>query len=218
MMTKILRKEMKLSASILSYLFIVFGLMFFLPGYPILCGAFFVTLGIFQSFQSAREANDIVFSALLPISKSDVVKGKYLFSCMIEWCGFLLMMIAAILRMTILVNTVPYRNNALMNANLFSLGMSLIIFGLFNLIFIGGFFKTAYKFAKPFVVYTIAAFLTIGVAETLHHLPGLDSLNAFGFDHIGLQLCLFGAGAMGYGLLTFLSYQQACRRFEKIDL
>ena len=64
-MRNIMRKEMKLSASPLSYFFILFGLMFFLPGYPILCGAFFVTLGLFQSFQTAREANDIVFSALL---------------------------------------------------------------------------------------------------------------------------------------------------------
>lgn len=39
-MGKILLKEMKLSASILSYVFIVFGLMFLLPGYPVLCGAF----------------------------------------------------------------------------------------------------------------------------------------------------------------------------------
>ena len=66
-MKYILKKEMALSASILSYLFIIFGLMFFIPGYPILCGVFFVTLGIFQSFQNAREATDIVFSALLPI-------------------------------------------------------------------------------------------------------------------------------------------------------
>ena len=60
-MRNILLKEMKLSASILSYLFIAFGLMFFIPGYPILCGVFFVTLGIFQSFQNAREANDLVY-------------------------------------------------------------------------------------------------------------------------------------------------------------
>ena len=73
-MRNILLKEVKLSASLLSFLFIPFGLMFLLPGYPILCGVFFVTLGIFQSFQNAREANDMVFSALLPISKRDVVK------------------------------------------------------------------------------------------------------------------------------------------------
>ena len=78
-MRNIMLKEIKLSASPLAFIFISFGLMFFIPGYPILCGAFFVTLGLFQSFQTAREANDIVFSVLLPIAKKDVVKGKYLF-------------------------------------------------------------------------------------------------------------------------------------------
>ena len=54
-MRNMMRKEMRLSASVLSYLFILFGLMFLLPGYPILCGVFFVTLGIFQSFQRCAE-------------------------------------------------------------------------------------------------------------------------------------------------------------------
>ena len=101
-MRNILRKEMRLSASILSYLFILFGLMFFLPGYPVLCSAFFTALGLFQSFQTAREANDIVFSALLPIAKRDIVKGKYLFVCMIESSALLLMALAVCIRMTVL--------------------------------------------------------------------------------------------------------------------
>ena len=53
-MRNVLQKELRLSASGLTYLFILFGLMFLLPGYPILCGAFFVSLGILQSFQAAR--------------------------------------------------------------------------------------------------------------------------------------------------------------------
>lgn len=77
-MRDIMVKEIRLSASPLAFIFIVAGLMFFIPGYPILCGAFFVTLGLFHSFQAAREANDIVFSALLPVAKKDVVKGRYL--------------------------------------------------------------------------------------------------------------------------------------------
>ena len=111
---------MKLSASPLSYLFILFGLMFFLPGYPVLCGAFFVTLGIFQGFQYAREANDIVFSSLLPIGKKDVVKGKFLFVCFIEACSLILMLFSALIRMTFLSQSAVYRANALMNANLFA--------------------------------------------------------------------------------------------------
>lgn len=217
-MRNIMRKEMKLSASILSYLFILFGLMFFLPGYPILCGAFFVTLGLFQGFQFAREANDIVFSALLPIRKKDVVKGKYLFVCFIEACSLILMLASALIRMTLLADAVAYRTNALMNANFFALGGALLIFGLFNLIFLGGFFKTAYKLAKAFVTYIIAAFLTICVLEALHHVPGLEAVNAFGFDRLGLQLLLLLAGLAAFLGMTLLSYRSACRNFERIDL
>ncbi len=217
-MNALLRKEMRLSASILSYLFIAFAFMTLLPGYPILCGVFFITLGLFQSFQNAREANDIVYSALLPVAKHDVVKGKYQFSIFIEMIGILIMAILTIVRMTALAESPVYRQNTLMNANPFFLGMALLIFGMFNAIFICGFFKTAYKFSKPFVAYIIAAFLTIIVAEALHFFPGLEALNAFGFDHIGLQLALLLGGILLYIALTWLSYKKACDNFEKIDL
>ena len=217
-MTDILRKEVKLSASPLAFLFIAFGLMFFVPGYPILCGVFFVTLGLFQSFQTAREANDIVFSALLPIAKSSVVKGKYLFVCFIEGCALILMAGAVIVRMTVLRDAPVYRTNAMMNANLFALGAALFLFGLFNLVFAGGFFRTAHKLGKPFVTYIIAAFLMIAVFETLHHIPGLEAVNAFGTDHLGLQLSLLLGGALCFALMTGLSCAAACRNFEKIDL
>lgn len=217
-MRNVMRKEMRLSASILSYLFIALGAMFLVPGYPILCGVFFVTLGIFQSFQTAREANDIVFSALLPIAKRDVVKGKFLFACFIELCGFFLMAIATVLRMTVMSDAAVYRQNALMNANPFALGMALLVFGMFNLIFIGGFFRTAHKFAKPFVTYIVVAILAIGVGEAAHHFPGLEAVNAFGFEHFSLQMVSFAAGTACYAVLTLISFRNSCKSFEKIDL
>ncbi len=217
-MRNILRKETKLSASVLSYLFILFGFMFFLPGYPILCGAFFVSLGLYQSFQTAREANDIVFSALLPIAKRDVVKGKYLFVCLIESCALLLMTFAVILRMTVFLHSEVYRNNALMNANLFALGVACLIFGLFNWIFVCGFFKTAYKFGRPFVTFIVAAFMSVIAAEALHHVPGLETVNAFGTENMIMQLMLLAAGVILYVSITVLSYRRACTYFERIDL
>ena len=192
--------------------------MFFLPGYPVLCGAFFVTLGVFQGFQYAREANDIVFSALLPICKKDVVKGKYLFVCFIEACSLILMLFATLIRMTVLSNSAVYRTNALMNANLFAVAGALFVFGLFNTIFLGGFFKTAYKLGKPFITYIIVSFLAIVGFEALHHFPGLEVLNAFGFDRIGLQFVLFFTGFSVFLIMTLLSYRSACGHFERIDL
>ena len=217
-MHNILRKEMKLSASKLTYFFILFGLMFFLPGYPVLCGVFFVTLGMFQSFQNARETNDILFSALLPIAKKDVVKGKYLFVCLIEMAGLLVMGAAVVFRMTVLADAAVYRSNALMNANGFALGLAFFLFGLFNVIFVNGFFKTAYQFLKPFVSYIVVGFLVIGTGEALHHFPGLEPLNAFGTDYLTLQIALMMAGMVFYVLMTFAAVKSSIRRFETIDL
>lgn len=216
-MKALMKKEIRLSASVLTYIFIVAGAMTLIPGYPVLCGAFFVTLGIFYSFQNSREANDIVYTILLPIAKRDVVKGKFIFSIMIEMAGFLVMAVLTILRMTVFSEAVPYRENVLMNANPFFLGMALIIFGLFNFVFIAGFFKTAYKFT-PFVTYIITTFLTIGIAETVHHIPNFSAVNAFGTEHLGLQLILLSAGAAIYVILTIIGYKISCRRFENIDL
>lgn len=217
-MRNIMRKEMKLCASPITYLFILFGLMFFIPGYPVLCGVFFVTLGIFQGFQYAREANDIAFSVVLPIRKKDVVKGKYLFVCFIELCSLILMLAVAIIRMTLLSEAAVYRNNAMMNANLFAVGGALVAFGLFNAIFLGGFFKTAYNQGRPFVTYIIVAFLVIGAFESLHHIPGVQIVNAFGLEHIGFQLIMLLAGLILFLLMTGLSYRTACRNFEVVDL
>lgn len=46
-MKNLMRKEIKLSASLISFLFILFSMMTMVPGYPILVGAFFVCFGVF---------------------------------------------------------------------------------------------------------------------------------------------------------------------------
>ena len=217
-MRNMLKKEMKLSASILSYLFIAFGFMTLIPGYPILCGAFFTTLGLFQTFQSMRENNDTVYSALLPVSKSSVVRGRYAFVVFIEMCSFAIMVAMTLLRMTAFANSAVYRANALMNANLVFLGFALLIFGCFNSIFVAGFYKTAFYFGKPFVIHIIVTFIIVFLAEALHHVPGLEVVNAFGFDYIGLQLAFFIAGAAAFILLTVLSMKRSDKNFERIDL
>lgn len=217
-MNALLRKETRLASLRLTYLFIGFSAMVLLPGYPILCGAFFVTLGIFQSFQSAREANDLVFSALLPVAKRHVVRGKYQFVLLIELIALAIMAALTLVRMTALADAPVYRQNALMNANPFFLGAVLVAFGLFNALFVGGFFRTSFKLGAPFVAYIAAAFAEMVVAEALHHVPGLGALNAFGFEHLALQLSLLGGGAVLFAALTYLSYKRACEDFERTDL
>ena len=215
-MKNLLNKEIRLFSSILSYLFIAFAFMTLIPGYPILLGGFFVCLGIFQSFQSIRETSDILYTVLLPVDKADAVKAKYIFVCFIEIIAWVIMAALTVLRMTALKDTGPYASNPLMNANLVYLGLAAVMFALFNTVFLGGFFRTGYKFGKPFVLYIVCAMLLVGLGEALHHVPGLGWLDKT--DPSPGHWAVLCAGLAVYAAATLLSCRVSERRFEKIDL
>ena len=217
-MKNLLIKELRLASSPLSYIFLAASLMTLLPGYPILMGAFFICFGIFHSFQNAREANDTLYTVLLPVRKRDFVRAKFAFTCLIQLLGFALCAALTAVRMTALSEASPYVNNALMNATPVFLAFELLIFAAFNLLFVGGFFKTAYKIGMPFVSFIVASLLIIGLAETLHHLPGLAFLHAPAGEKLGIQFCALIAAAVFYAVVTVLACRKAERRFEEIDL
>jgi len=212
----LLKKEMLLTASPKSYVFIAFAFMAMIPQYPILLGAFFVCLGIFGTFQAGREAGDIFYTNMLPVAKRDVVISKYIFTIAIQMTAWILMFILAEIRMAFLADVVPYSINSLMNANYAYLGWNLIVFAAFNTIFIGKFFKTAYNIGIPFLCFGIVTALIITVGEALHFFPGLESLND---THFALsQLWVLFAGIIIYIAGTLGSLAISIKRFEKIDL
>lgn len=218
MMKRLLKKELTLTASPLTYLFLAFGAMTLIPGYPILVGGFFICLGIFYTFQFAREYNDVLYTALLPVRKRDVVRSRYLFVVCVQMAGVLICGLLTLLRMTALRDVSVYQSNPLMSANLAFLAYLLVILLLFNVIFLGGFFRTAYYYGKPFVLFCLAAFAVVGLGETLHHIPRLTWLNDCAGLGVGLQAALLLAAVALYVAGTVLSMKRSEERFEKLDL
>ncbi len=217
-MKDLIFKELKLATPLLTFLFLGFTLMTFIPGYPILCGAFFVCFGIFQSYQLGREDNDILYTALLPIKKTDAVKAKFVWAVILQTAAFAAFALFTYIRMAFLSEAVVYETNALMGANPVFLAFVLIIFAAFNCVFIKGFFKTAYRFGTPFLWFAVLTFVIIVTAETLHYLPNLEWLNTLGFNDFGKQLAVLLAAAILYVVLTAVSCKISQNRFEKIDL
>ena len=215
---KLIGKEMKLAASLLSWLFISFALMALIPGYPILVGAFFVCFGIFQSVQSGRENNDLLYTVLLPVSKTDAVKAKYRFAVLIEMISFIISFVITMIRMTVMAKAAPYVTNPMMNANQAYLAYILLIFALFNWIFLCGFFKTAYKFGLPFILFIVLSFLLIIVVEVLHHIPGLEFLNDTDTLCSTTMWIILAAGFVIYAVVTAVSCKVAMKRFERVDM
>ena len=211
-MKNLLIKEIRLASSPLSWFFLAGALMTLLPGYPILMGAFFVCFGIF------REANDVLYTVLLPVEKSGLVKSKFAFTCLIQAIGFLLCAALTALRMTVLSKAEPYVGNALMNATPVFLAFVLLIFSAFNFFFVAGFFKTAYKIGMPFLSFGIAAFCLVLIAETLPHLPSLEFLHAPEGKEPLIQFYALGVAVLLYAALTFFAFRLSVKRFEKLDL
>ena len=111
-----------------------------------------------------------------------------------------------------------YVGNALMNPSPLFLAFVLLIFTAFNLCFIGGFFRTAYKLGMPFLAFGAATLVLIVVGEALHFIPGLAFFNAPAGERLGLQFALLGIAAVIYVLGTFASCRACMTKFEKIDL
>ena len=215
---KLLRKEIKLAASPLSYFFLTFTLMTFIPGYPILISQFFICLGLFQTFLSGRESNDIIYSVLLPIPKKSIVKARFIFVLFIEAIDFILLLIFTLFRMSLLSSLAPYVANPLMNANFFYIGFSLLILALFNLIFVRGYFKTGYYFARPFIAFIVTAFILVAASEVLHYLPGLQYISTTGFEELPKQIICLAASILIFILFTLWGEVSAAKSFDKLDL
>ncbi len=216
-MKELLKKELSFTALKLSYLFILFSVMTMFPGYPILTGAFFMCMGIFYTFQSAREQNDVLYTALLPVKKLDVVTARYLFVIILELAGFVICAALTILRMTLLADLPVYTTNVLMNANLVYLGFVLLIFTVFNTLFVGGFWKSAYYIGKPFLLFCIGCFFVLFTGEALHHFSNLEFLNS-PKEKPGIQAMILLFSIIIYTAATFASWKSSQKHFEKIDL
>ena len=132
--------------------------------------------------------------------------------------SFAISLVITLIRMTLMTQATPYVNNPMMNANQAYLAYILLIFALFNWVFLCGFFKTAYKFGAPFILFIVTSFILITVFEVLHHIPGLEFLNdTDAIGNVTMWIILAAAFAV-YAIVTFIACRVAMKRFERVDM
>jgi hypothetical protein len=160
-MTRLMLKELKLANLIIPIIMLPLCALMFIPTYPYYIAFIYQCLAVFLLAMTFRESNDIYFSMLLPIRKRDMVRGRVLLFCCLELAQLIVAIPVAFLRHA--VNPEP--NPAGIEANPALFGSVLVMYGLFNLIFLPMHYKTAYKLGVPFGVAGGAVMLYIFVAE-----------------------------------------------------
>ena len=215
-MTKLLAKEIKLFTHPTSWMFLAFGAMMLIPGYPMYIPLFWVTLGLFYACLGARENNDLYYTLLLPVRKRDAVRARGLYFAVMELLQLAVCVLFAILRQALGIGPNP----AGMDANVAFFGLGLLLMGLFNVSFLPRLYKKPSAVGKPFLLVTVFVFLYIVAAEVCcFAVPFFrDVLDTPDPQHLGAKLAVLALGAALFVLLTLLGTRRAERIFEKVDL
>ena len=214
-MKALLSKQLRLNCHPMTLVFLMAGVFLLIPNYPYTVSFFYVTLGIFFMFQNAREQRDADFCAILPIRKRDGVKAACLFTVLVEVTAAVLAIPFAVLSAHI--NPIG-TNQAGMDANASLFALALILMGLFNRIFLPGFFKTGYKVGGPFLKASVVMTLVVICDIVLAHLPGLEWLDQTDAASCIRQLPLLAAGVIIFAALSLWAYRRAAVLYEKVDL
>lgn len=212
-MKNLLNKELRLALHPTCFLFLFLSALLLIPNYPFYVTFFYTGLAIFFTCLSGRENMDIMYTALLPVRKTDIVKSRMLVAVLLECIQLLLAMLFGWLR-----RGVP--NLAGLDANLALLGLSLVLLGIFNITFFPSYYKAPEKVGKSFVFSSTAVFVYILLAEACTFvLPFFhDQLDTPDPAFLPEKLLVLAVGVVAFLALTFLAYTLSKRNFEPKDL
>ena len=230
-MKALLSKEFKLCVHPALFIYLGLILMLLIPNYPYLVSCFFVCNGIFFCFQNARENGDAMYTAMLPVSKAQAVRARVWFVVIIQAIDLVLMSGMCAFALV----AMPETNGGGTDHSLSLIAFALVLFAIFNLIFLPSFYKTGYKAGSAFLKSAIGMWLWLLPCEGLMIASnsivesGLD-IPFFTFLHENVdcmpktsqawtvQAILFGAGLILYVLCTLLAAKISVKRYEKVDV
>lgn len=231
-MKALLYKDFKLCLHPTIFIYLAMVLMLLIPNYMYLVPCFFLCNAVFFIFQSSRENGDPMFTAMLPVSKAQTVRSRIWFVVAFELLDLLLL--AGMCAFSLVA--MEGKNAAGTDHGLSLLAFALVVFGVFNLVFLPEFYKTGYKAGSAFIKASIAVWLVIFAIEGLMIATrivvvekGLN-IGFFRFlnDYVDcfpatakawtIQGILFGVGLCIFTFFTLLSAWLSVKRYEQVNL
>lgn len=213
-MYNLLYKELRLAAHPTLFIFTFLGVLVIVPAYPYGMVFLFGCLAPFLTFMYGRETNDIYYTSLLPVKKSDTVKAKFLLVILAQFIQLLISLPFAFLRVHVLVEGNP----AGIEANIAYYGFGFITYAIFNFIFLTEFFKTGYKAGKSFLLGIIPATFIVFFMELIVHFPKFAWLDSIELSMMIRQIPILCVGILFYVIVMYLAYKISVKRFAYVDL
>ena len=187
-----------------------------IPHYPMILGISYFMLALFIALSEANANKDHEFTISLPITRDSVVRAKHLTVVAVE----LIQLGALALVAVVAAQLNPEGSAVSLDGNFAFFGVVLVSLGLFNLVFLPGYFTTGYRTGRPGVLAGLVFFGSYAIAEVVVALvpPVKEVLDTLDPAMAGPQLLVLAAGALVYVGLTLVSYRLSVARFDRVNL
>lgn len=210
----LLYKELRLAAHPTSIVFAFLGCLVLVPAYPYSVIFLFGCLAPYITFVNARETNDLWYTAVLPVTKRESVLGK----CLLVAC-FQLFQLLFSLPFALLRNALKIANNPVgLDATVAWYGFGLLLYAVFDLVFLTAFYRSGYKVGIAFLQASIPMVVLMAATEATAHIPALAWMDSRQPEHLFRQLPILAVGMVCYGALIPLAYRISVKHFEQVDL
>ena len=166
-------------------------------------------------FVSSKAHNDFGFTFMLPVRKRDIVKARFFTVIWLELLQILSAIVFAIINQKLYTN-----GNFFLEPNVAFFGLALVMYSVFNLVFLPMFYKTGYKVGLPVTIATFSALIFAAIAETsIMLIPALNiALDSDNPKMLIYKLLTLGIGIIIYVVSTMLAFKVSAKRFETIDI
>jgi hypothetical protein len=107
-----------------------------------------------------------------------------------------------------------------MDANAAFFGITLIEYGIFNILFLTQYFKTGYKIGLAFIKGILGFILSAVILEfSIAFVPALhNTIDGLNKEYLFVRIIVLLLGIIIFFLLTWWSYKISVKKFEKVNL
>ncbi|MFU1795726.1 ABC-2 transporter permease [Paenibacillus azoreducens] len=217
-MFNLLIKDLKLGVNPLFFVFpIVMGALMLIPGWVyFLVVMYFFWVTAPNLFAQFRSSNDLLFTAMMPVTKKDMVKARVSVFVILELMHIVFAMIYGLFT----IHLYPNLTYHFFAPHMGFWGLNFAMFAIYNIILIPMYYKTAYKYGTAQLVSIVAAMIFAGVAQWLGIQSSylFDIFNGSGADNMALQTSILVAGIIIFIAFTMIAYRIGVKRFLQVEI
>jgi hypothetical protein len=216
-MKNLLYKELRLCMNVQICIFLGLGpFMMLIPNYPHYVGFYYSCLSIFLLFTWGMANNDIVYTACLPVRRSDIVKARFLSVVFLELTEIIVSIPFGIAGNILM----PQGNKAGINTTTAFYGIQFVLYSLFNVFFLIPCYRKIEKPALPFLGGSIAFWAGYAAAELPVWSGSAAGRMITATDAVSQlkQLPVLAAGILVWCAALLVSFRICVKEFDKVNL